>query len=414
MKPEAPPGLPARTTLLFICLAAAVVEACGAGPRALRSSRSEYNEAVRVTAAEELLLNIVRLRYSDSPEFLGVGTITSQFSFSVGLGVTAGTSGGDAEVLGTGNVGFTESPTITFTPRDDTEFVTHLLTPVSLKGIVHLVINGSQMDRVLRMSVRSLNGLDNFGSPDALTPEQVSEFTRFVRVAQAFDRLWDQGLIEVAERSTPTPISSPIPAAAVSGSDVVAAAEQGYRFRTRDGGASFVLVRDETTTVLRFDPDALGTEEARTIFQALDLRPGATEFEIVLAIEGQFSGAETGGRTQLSVSTRSVLSAMAFLSYGVKVPERHLEAGVARQAMTEAGDPVDTKALFGDLFTVRSGTSNPPEAAVRAEYRGHWFYIDDRDRSSKETFALLQDLFRLEVSGEEAVQAPVLTLPVAR
>ncbi len=397
-----------------VCLVTLVIEGCGAGPRALRSSRSEYNEAVRVTAAEEFLLNIVRLRYADSPEFLSIGNITSQFSFNASLGATAGISGGDPEALGTGTVGFTESPTITFTPQDDSDFVTHLLAPVSLKGVLYLVINGSALDRVLRMSIRSINGLDNFGDPDALTQEQEGDLAMFARVAHALDALWDRGLIELAERPMTTPLSPSIPAAAVSGNDVVAAAEKGYRFETGDREATFTLVRDTTAAVLRFDPQALDTEEGRTVFQALGLRPGTTVFDMELAVEGQFGGAPSGGRTRLDLTTRSVLSAMAFLSYGVEIPPQHLESGVARQALTASGQPMNTHAVLGDLFTVRSSSSEPSAAAVKAEYRGQWFYIDDRDRISKETFALLQELFRLEISGEKAVQSPILTLPVAR
>jgi hypothetical protein len=48
--------------LLSVCVAG-----CTIGPRALETHRLPYNEAVKKTTEEQLLLNIVRLRYTDTP-----------------------------------------------------------------------------------------------------------------------------------------------------------------------------------------------------------------------------------------------------------------------------------------------------------------------------------------------------------
>jgi hypothetical protein len=43
-------------------------------------------------------------------------------------------------------------------------------------------------------------------------------------------------------------------------------------------------------------------------------------------------------------------------------------------------------------------------------YRGHWFYVDDRDMASKRLFTFLMFIFTLvEAPGREG--APVLTIP---
>jgi len=52
---------------------------CSLGPQALKVSHGQYNEAIRMTRDEQLLLNLVRLRYRDAPTFLEVSSITSQF-----------------------------------------------------------------------------------------------------------------------------------------------------------------------------------------------------------------------------------------------------------------------------------------------------------------------------------------------
>src|SRR5271156_4283636 len=67
-----------RLTLLAACLA---VSGC-VGPAAVRSTRIKYNESIRSTNDEQLLINLVRLRYADSPVFIDLPSITSQFELA--------------------------------------------------------------------------------------------------------------------------------------------------------------------------------------------------------------------------------------------------------------------------------------------------------------------------------------------
>src|SRR5271156_6635011 len=54
------------------------------GPKAVRYTRMRYNEVMRDTNDEQLLINIVRLRYADSPVFIDLPNITSQFEIAGG------------------------------------------------------------------------------------------------------------------------------------------------------------------------------------------------------------------------------------------------------------------------------------------------------------------------------------------
>ena len=58
------------------------------GPNALRDTRLQYNEAVKATTEEQLLLNIIRLRYTDTPSSLAVSTIAAQFERSQSFQLT--------------------------------------------------------------------------------------------------------------------------------------------------------------------------------------------------------------------------------------------------------------------------------------------------------------------------------------
>jgi hypothetical protein len=57
--------------------------------------------------------------------------------------------------------------------------------------------------------------------------------------------------------------------------------------------------------------------------------------------------------------------------------------------------------------------ADPKCAFVAVRYRDYWYYIDDRDQTSKSTFALVTQLNRLDF-GRDAPGAPFLTLPVGR
>src|SRR5438874_2597687 len=58
------------------------VGGCAFGPKALERSHGRYNESVRRVDEEQLLRNIVRLRYNESPLNLNVAAIAAQYELS--------------------------------------------------------------------------------------------------------------------------------------------------------------------------------------------------------------------------------------------------------------------------------------------------------------------------------------------
>ena len=61
------PGLRLALGLVAMIVSCTLSLGCASGPRSIEESRLEYNEAIKSSAAQELLLNIVRLRYMDTP-----------------------------------------------------------------------------------------------------------------------------------------------------------------------------------------------------------------------------------------------------------------------------------------------------------------------------------------------------------
>jgi len=87
------------------------------GPKAMPQAGFDYNQALARSWDEQLLLNLVRLRYRDTPVFLRTGSIVSRYSFGGSAGVSAGTnlsSAEDVQVGISGGISYREDPTVTY------------------------------------------------------------------------------------------------------------------------------------------------------------------------------------------------------------------------------------------------------------------------------------------------------------
>ena len=102
------------------------------GSKAIRNTRFNYNSAIVDTRNEQLLTNLVRLRYRDTPYFIEVSSIATQYL--LGLGGSGSVGGiGDKTVGGVGgSVSYEERPTITYVPLQGETFSRRLLAPVPM------------------------------------------------------------------------------------------------------------------------------------------------------------------------------------------------------------------------------------------------------------------------------------------
>ena len=73
------PGLLAQTRFHVVAIAILLASGCAFGPRALECSHRPYNEAVKQVTEEELLLNLVRLRYNDDFIHLDMSSVAAQY-----------------------------------------------------------------------------------------------------------------------------------------------------------------------------------------------------------------------------------------------------------------------------------------------------------------------------------------------
>ncbi|HMP67910.1 MAG TPA: hypothetical protein PKA76_01060 [Pirellulaceae bacterium] len=405
-----------RADRLCICLLCAVSVAaasgCTVGPHLIRGSRTGYNSAVQTTTNEEMLLNLVRVRYGEPPEFLAVSGITTQFEASSAISAGGGEvrfGGGNnrfqSYLLPSAEFGAADRPTVTLLPLHDEEFTRRFLSPISLDTIYLFARNGRRVERVLRLTVDQINGVKNL--PDGVGSEGAPG--AFVWLAQTLGQLAKLQQVELAYRKISKPASPPLDISLIEGKDVVGALEKDHRFEAA-GEDKWVLSKEGREPVLRIAGSAVGTPAVEGITELLQLKPGEAFYPLEPAIEGQLKPV-TEFQEELHVSTRSVEEILHFLSFGVAVPPEHVERNLIGH-LDEL--PVVCSAPSDNLLRIHWSKKRPHHAAVAIHHRGHWFYIDDADAASKETFELLLELYHLEIRGGGAADLPVLTLPIGR
>ena len=393
------------------------------GPQALDQTRLQYNEVVKRTAEEQLLLNIVRLRYTDTPSSLAVSAIAAQFERSQSVQLTPffTAAGADSNrsftaVLPQAGALSADRPTISLTPLDDQEFTRKLFTPLPLEGVVYLAKTTWPIATVFRLYLENLNWVPNAQTASGPTPKQAPEVSEFLHGMSVLQLLQDRSEIVFGIEEREERLGGPLPAAAVSARDVVEAAKSGYEYRQDDNGNTWTLIRKVQHPVLRVDPNALDSPEVQDLVRVFRLKPGLTQYSITEEALNPFpSSFPPDGVTSLDLETRSLLQALYYVSLGIDVPPEHATRKLVTVTVDSTGRPFDWDLIMRNFFRVRSAKANerPSGAHVAIRYQGYWFYIEESDEETKSTFSLLMELARLELAGKPG-PGPQLTLPVGR
>jgi len=361
------------TSIIAFAALVTLVGCTSFGSSILAEERVNYNAALQITNDEQLLLNLVRLRYMDSTAFIEVSSITAQSSFQSGLQGGRVPLPSIAPMFGiTGNLGYSTQPTLVYTPLQGEDFIRHLMSPLTLERLVLLYHSGWDIKRLFSLCLKEINEIHNATRaphPDFVPSREIQKFARIVELLGDLDA---RGGIDLLAEPQP------------------------------EGATPWYFLHIAT--------DVLETPEAQDLAQLLDLQPGQTYYRLA------YPSIQTGkvsSRDTIYVRPRSVLGIMSFLSQWVDVPTHNRENGRMDDSPYETSQSSDGGKSPDFPFSIKSQTARPERAAVAVRYRNNWFFIDDADLKSKGTFSLLTQIFALQASAIP-VTPPVLTLPVGR
>ena len=339
------------------------------GPRALERTHPAYNAAISASVNEQMLQNLVRLRYRDVAFFLEVGSVTASLSLEGSAGAGASVAlGGEDSVNPSTSITYADRPTISYVPLRGEDLLKSILSPLRLESILVLTQSGWSISRVFGLCFERLNNLYNAPTASGPTPDLEPEYAQFKRLLQLLRSLQNQRRIEIGAR--------------------------------HQDGVTDVLVKLDTE-------DVNESGAVNEVYELLQLDHDADTFKL----SSNFLEADGAKWT---VRTRSISSLLYYLSQNVETPATHQSEGLTTVTSTKAGGVFDwSETPAGDLFKVRAARVRPEGAYIATFYRGHWFWIEDTDLQSKSTFMLLRQLFDLQ-AGQTTYQGPTLTLPVGR
>jgi hypothetical protein len=322
---------------------------------------------------QQLLANIVKLKYRENPMFLEVSSVTENWrlAFDAGLdrseilaadrGTTRPSWYGPKAMLGE-----SQSPTISYHPVRGKEFIKHMMTPVPLSVTLGMSSSGWKLQRVFNLCIEKINDVQNAPTASGPMPWNKPEYEKFYEMTELLKKLEDENVVVVG-----------------------------------------IAPDDDQHLVMRVKESASKNPDVARFKRILGLDSNKNEFRF----ESNFLKSSGDG---LVVRTRSLMGILFYLSHAVEVPPEDIERGVVQTTFNSDGTVFDwSRNASGTLLKVHCSKTKPKNAFVATNHRGHWFYIDDSDLHSKSTFMFVSMLFSLqagEASGADV--APMLTIPV--
>jgi hypothetical protein len=349
-----------RRLLVLLCVFLAGC-ATSVGPPTIARDRFDYIEAISDSWKRQMLLNLVKVRYSDVPVFLDVTSVLNAYGIDNELHISGQAApvgrNGDTFLGAEGITHYTDHPTITYVPVLGDKFAKSFMSPIPVSGILLLIQSGYPADFVLRMCVSTANGLENSygGRTRRVGSEGFYELITLLREDQAAGGL-------------------------------------GFEPRPATGKHAMALV-------FRPKEDEAMARRHQRIVELLHAKEGVRQFDVGY-------GSFATDSTEIALLSRSMFQVMVDVASYIDP----LESDVAEGRVHSRPRPPDELRMYPALVEVKHSAEAPADAWIAIQYRKRWFWIDDRDDRSKAVFSFLMLMFSLTETGSTQA-VPVLTVP---
>jgi hypothetical protein len=335
------------------------------GPKTIVADRLPYNEAIATSWKEQTLLNVVKMRYGDTPFFVDVPQITSGYtlqhqaavnggifppvnplaSFSQQLGLTTNLQGA-----------YQDRPTISYQPQTGSQFIRNLTNPINPGSVLFLLQSGYPADLVFDLTVDSINGIRNRTVTGGKVRDADPEFARIVQALRKAQINGHVGIRVQHEKDKPDSVV--------------------MFFQDKFVDPELAAELAEVRRMLRLDPDR-------------------RDFRIVF-------GATAASPNEIAILSRSAFRILVELASYVEAPVEHQVRGIAPPiGVQSSGEPQPLRVL--------SGCKKPCDPFVAVCYEGHWFWVEKTDFHSKRTLNYILILLALADTGTKE-NLPVITI----
>lgn len=333
------------------------------GSKTIDVDQYNYNLAINRGLNEQMLLNLVQMRYGDSPMFLRISNVVNSYSVEEQVSAVGSFSLGDGSDTASISpfLKYTDRPTITYVPLTGAQFAKSLLVPIPDSAILSFIDMGWSAEWVFRMCIRSVNGIFN---RIVHMDGSLEHDRKFMLLVKTFRRLQTANAIQSWSRE----------------------------------------VEEKTVQYMAFENsenDSSIENDIELVVKLLGLDPELSEYRIGFTPDGD-------RYAEIKIYGRSLYEILISLAMEIHVPDKDVERKVvpATPDFKDLGGEEEP----GPLIEIQASSEEPEGAFISIRYRGSWFWIEDSDYASKRLFSVLMGLFMITESGTGDF-APVLTIP---
>lgn len=360
-----------RIKLISSSLALLLITSCANVPLSnIPQTREGYNQALSDSDNQQFLLNIVRMHFGQTPYFVNVDNMVTSSTLTTGSGSNFTNGVGSSPVPPatgmfwsvTPQVTFAQTPTITYTPLQGSQFVSGMLAPITIDKISLLLQSGWSTKEVLKLTVEQIGDLSNGTTVLHPLSNMSSEQAAYNKFVDALDRL------DIEDR---------------------------VDFLT-------TKYKDDPAVVMNFDDNAAAAE----ICSLLHLKK---VYKQLIFTRTTMPG-DGSSENIVFVQTRSFFSMLNFLSRGVASDADMSEKYGLRRIVKSGSKVHSDTSLTEGIFSVYETEKTPNNTAVKIKFDDHWYAISNNDVASKSTLVLLRLTYSLQ-TGDLKAQVPLITIP---
>ncbi len=360
------------------------------GPSRVKIDRVQYNDIVQETDNEQLLKNIVRLRYFHSTNYLAITNVTSSYNLSRSLTVTNVSENSATTNLAWGSIGITpgvtysDSPTISYVPVTDGEFIRSMQRPVPFEDFTLLSRQAPfEQGLLITLLVQKMGDLDTNVTIVNNTVIFSKEYHQYDRCFKLLRKMFREKVVTL----------------------------QPYAFNKK------------AALVLQFKQGYENSADALTVKKILHIPSNSPNIILMEKADyGQLKNksgilvpedSQPKLRNVVYVQLRSINATLGFVARGVEIPQSDLDNHLALGIRDYQGHTYYSDPSLKDILTIYNSDTEPQNnVLVKTYVNHHWFYIKDSDSISKVTFDLLVRLLLLTATISADQQGPALTLPI--
>lgn len=323
-------------------------------------NQMDYGENLNVGSNKQTLMNIVKMRYGDSPVFLSLTQIISGYSvqnqIDSSIDIFPWAKGSNFGILG-GQLQYNESPTFTLAPIVGKEFANTFIKPLSPVELLPLINAELPSDLLLKLSVQSINGNENIVAFGGRYSGGSLDFFKIV------------GNINTLQK---------------------------------EGRLNFTINADEKTKTRKLFLtllDSTDPEVEKTVVETRLLLGLDNSEKPALVIYGR----KPEHRGEIAMITRPVFAIMAKVAMQIDVPQKEVRDNLTYPSVLHSVDNQRPPVI------IHISRDCPDDNYVCVRYRQHAYWIAANDVSSKFGFLIIRLLINL--AQEKSSTGAIVTIP---